>query len=99
MGLGTHRSAGLRVHTLRNIDVMKRLFNQKKQMALRDREIGAELDREIEERWGFHYSQTDDDEIIDTLDHGTSSLTYAEFVEKMDAYAADVASHRTTLRP
>ena len=65
---------------------MKALYNKKKKLARELRELGFELDQKIEERFGFSYSETDDDEIIDTLDYGTSSLDYASFIEKMNDY-------------
>jgi hypothetical protein len=47
---------------------------------------GAKLDRMIERRWGFKFSDTDDDQMIDTLDYGTDCLSATEFIEKMNQY-------------
>lgn len=69
---------------------MESLFNRVKKMTRERHLLGAELDREIEKRWGFHYSETDDDPIIDTLDYGTNSITYDEFVKRMDEYKKNI---------
>ena len=68
---------------------MKGLFNKKKKLIKQINEIGYLLDKEIEERWGFHYSQTDFDPIIDTLDYGTSDIEYKVFVEIMNEYKGE----------
>jgi hypothetical protein len=65
---------------------MKALFERKKKLIEELNAIGYQLDKKIDERWGFSYSETDDDEMIDTLDYGTSSINYATFVRKMNTY-------------
>ena len=65
---------------------MKKLYNKKKRLIDELNKIGQELDRLIEDRWGFHYSQTDNDAIIDTLDYGTNTLDYIEFVSIMNDF-------------
>lgn len=65
---------------------MKALYNKKKKLIKQINRIGWLLDREIEKKYGFHYSQTDDDEMIDTLDYGTQDLSYHDFVEKMNEF-------------
>lgn len=65
---------------------MKALFEKKKKILRQLNQVGYELDREIEKRWGFSYSETNDDMLIDTIDYGTCSLSYIEFVKKMNAY-------------
>ena len=65
---------------------MKALFNKKKKLIQELNHIGRELDMKIEERWGFHYSQTDSDPMIDTLDYGTNDINYKEFVDMMDEF-------------
>lgn len=65
---------------------MKKLFEKKKKLIKELNAIGYQLDKEIENRWGFHYSQTDNDPIIDTLDYGTSDISYKEFTGIMDSY-------------
>ncbi len=69
---------------------MKSLYNRKKKLVQELFSLGKELDSKIEERWGFHYSQTDDDSCIDTLDYGTQDLSYIDFVSKMDEYKKQV---------
>ena len=65
---------------------MKALFNEKKRLIKELNAVGFLLDRKIEERFGFHYSQTDNDSMIDTLDYGTQSLEYKDFIELMSDY-------------
>jgi hypothetical protein len=72
---------------------MKALFEKKKKLIEKLNAIGHELDRKIDERWGFSYSETDDDEMIDTLDYGTSSISYSTFVRKMDAYKKNIETN------
>ena len=65
---------------------MKSLFNKKKKLIKQLNEIGYLLDKEIEKRWEFHYSQTDCDPIIDTLDYGTNNISYKDFVDTMNDF-------------
>jgi len=65
---------------------MKKLYNEKKRLVRELNEVGFLLDMEIEKRFGFHYSQTDNDAMIDTLDYGTQGLEYKDFIELMNEY-------------
>lgn len=65
---------------------MKELFEKKKKMIAELNKLSFQLDREINKRWGFSYSDTDDDAMIDTLDYGTQSISYTKFVKLMNAY-------------
>lgn len=65
---------------------MKKLFNKRKKLIQEAKEVGRLLDNAIQERWGFHFSETDDYEIIDTLDYGTNDISFRQFVDKMDDY-------------
>lgn len=69
---------------------MKRLFDKKKKLLKQLNDVGYLLDQEIEKRWGFHYSQTDNDTMIDTLDYGTSDIDYKEFENRMDGYKQEM---------
>ena len=69
---------------------MKRLYNQVRKRALQHKEASAALDKLIQQRWGFNYSQTDHDRIIDTLDYGTDFLEYSEFADIMNEMARQV---------
>lgn len=62
---------------------MKALFNKKKKLVKQLNEIEVILDEKIIERFGFHYSQTDNDPIIDTLDYGTDDIDYLHFIQLM----------------
>lgn len=65
---------------------MKQLFNEKKKLVRKTNEIGRELDKMIIEKWGFSFSETDDDPMIDTLDYGTNSICFEEFEDRMNRY-------------
>lgn len=65
---------------------MKALFNKKKRLVKELNAVGSLLDQQIEEHFGFHYSQTDNDQMIDTLDYGTQNLSYKRFIELMNDY-------------
>ena len=65
---------------------MKKLYNEKKRLVRELNAVGFLLDREIEKRFGFHYSQTDNYAMIDTLDYGTQGLKYKDFIELMNEY-------------
>jgi hypothetical protein len=70
---------------------MNTLKRQYSKVAKLQRELRAEaayLDTLIQQRWGFNFSETDDDRIIDTLDYGTDGLSFDGFVEKMNEYKA-----------
>lgn len=65
---------------------MKKLFNKRKKLIQEAKYVGLLLDNAIRERWGFHFSETDNDEIIDTLDYGTNDISFRQFVDQMDYY-------------
>ena len=76
----------LKIVKMKKEKTMRQLFEDKKKFVLKTHEIGRTLDRLIEEKWGFHYSETDSDSIIDTLDYDTSSISFSDFRERMDEY-------------
>ena len=65
---------------------LKNLFEAKKKTIKKANDAGFALDRKIDEIFGFNYSETDNDELIDTLDYGTSSITFKYFLELMNYY-------------
>jgi len=65
---------------------IKQLFEEKKKLVAKTNEIGRQLDRMIVDKWGFHYSDTNDDPIIDTLDYGSTSISFENFKKRMDTY-------------
>ncbi len=65
---------------------MKKLFNEKKKLVVKTNITGRKLDALIYEEWGFSFSDTDDDPIIDTLDYGTNSISFEKFKERMNKY-------------
>jgi hypothetical protein len=68
---------------------MERLFKAKKMAVSKVNKIGSDLDELIMERWGFNFSETDDDPIIDTLDYGTSFISFDEFERRMNEYKSN----------
>ena len=68
---------------------MKKLFDKKKKLVRDTLSVGHKLDLLIVEKYGFHYSETDDDAIIDSLDYGTGAITFEEFDRRMKQYKED----------
>ena len=69
---------------------MKAQFNKVKKLARKFKDESWKLDRMIDDKWGFSYSETDDDKIIDTLDNGTDDITFEEFKLRMNQYKIDI---------
>ncbi len=68
---------------------MKQLFYLKKRLVQDMNDIGRLLDSKITDKWGFHYSETDDDPMIDTLDYGTQGISFETFCSLMNEYKAE----------
>lgn len=69
---------------------MKAQFNKVKKLARQLKDESWKLDRMIDDEWGFIYSDTDDDKIIDTLDYATDDITFEEFKSRMNQYKKDL---------
>jgi len=69
-----------------NIKELKKLFEARKKTTLKARTAGFLLDRKINEIFGFSYSETDNDEMIDTLDYGHNAISFKHFFELMNYY-------------
>lgn len=65
---------------------MRGQFNKVKKLARQLKIESTKLDLMINAKWTFHYSETDDDRMIDTLDYGTDDITFEEFKARMDQY-------------
>jgi len=65
---------------------MKTQFNKVKALALKLKNESWKLDRMIDEKYGFSYSETDNDGIIDTLDYGTDDISFEDFKLRMEQY-------------
>jgi len=65
---------------------MELAFNKVKRLSKQRQEASRLLDQRINEEYGFSYSETDDDQIIDTLDYATSDISFKEFTERMQTY-------------
>lgn len=63
---------------------MKKLFNEMMKDAERFHETKRKFDQAIIEKYGFHYSDKDIDEIIDSIDYGQGGLDYKDFTELMN---------------
>lgn len=68
---------------------MKAQFNKVKKLARQIQQESWKLDRMIDEKYGFSYSETDDDKMIDTLDYGTDDISFEEFDLRMSQYKKD----------
>jgi hypothetical protein len=68
---------------------MKAQYNKVKKLARQLKQESWILDRMIDEKFGFSYSETDDDKIIDTLDYGTDDISFEEFKLRMEQYKKD----------
>jgi len=55
-------------------------------LARNHREVIDLLCRIEVEKYGFEFAQTDDDQIIDTLNYGTSSLSFEGYQNAMKDY-------------
>lgn len=62
----------------------KKIFDKHMKILDKFRESKISFDIAIEEVWGYHYSDKDNDSIIDTIDIG-NGIDYSFFVEMMDA--------------
>lgn len=65
---------------------LKKLFEARKKATLKAKEAGFALDKKINEMFGFSYSETDNDEMIDTLDYGHNGIDFRHFFELMTYY-------------
>ena len=61
----------------------KVLFNQMLRAASDHSVMKSKFDRIVEDVFGCHYSDFDDDDLIDALDYGTGYCSYDEFVKRM----------------
>lgn len=48
--------------------------------------LRGKFNAEIEERFGTHYSDEDDDSLIECLDYGAPGLSFDEFMDAMEKY-------------
>jgi hypothetical protein len=68
-------------------DKLLKLYNEVKRIAREHRCLGSELDYAIKEFYGKHYGEInwlkDNDWIIDSLDYGTSDLSFDKFDKLM----------------
>ena len=62
----------------------KKMFDKHMRLVNKFRESQVNFDRAIVEIWGFHYSDKDNDWIIDLVDIG-NGIDYKTFVAMMDA--------------
>ena len=65
---------------------MKKDFNRIKKLQKEIRHLQRVFDIKIQAEYGFSYSDTDCDAIIDTLDYATDDIKYKDFVRLMKTY-------------
>lgn len=70
----------------KDIAKLSKLINRKLKLVHECKAVGDELDLLVDKIWGFSYSETNDDQIIDALDYGTAGLNVDGFIELMDGY-------------
>lgn len=63
---------------------MREQYEIVKKLASELHEQSNILDQKINDKWKFHYSDVDYEMAIDTLDYGTSDLSFDEFVKWMN---------------
>lgn len=61
----------------------KKFYDKVVKLAIDWAEIKQEFDSKVENTWGYHYSDSDIDEIIDSIDYGHGDLEYNRFRELM----------------
>lgn len=67
----------------------KRRYDNLKRLARRYMDASKEFDLYAQDFYDFSHSDTDDDELIDTLDYGINSISFKEYVRRMNAYEED----------
>ena len=63
---------------------LEKQFEKVKEIAVTKHYEGHKLNLMIEEKWGYSYSDKDLDEIIDSIDYGTSNISFERFIELMN---------------
>lgn len=69
--------------TKEDLKELRRLFKIKKKLTRELLVLGQEFDKKIIEVFGIHYSNMDDEPLIDTLDYGTNSVDFETFINSM----------------
>ena len=78
------------------MDRLKFLIRKKQKLVRETNIISRELDALIVDTFGFHYSETDSDRLIDSLDYGTDYITSSTFLRIMMLYKTDSDKFDTT---
>lgn len=61
----------------------KVLYEQTMKASIKFSNLKGDFDKRVGEIFGGHYSDVDDDWIIDSMDYGLSNLPYDEFMDRM----------------
>lgn len=69
---------------------LKKLFEERRALARKNLEVALEFDKKLSEYYDFPFNETDNDEMIDTLDYGTNSISFEEFIKRMEHYSIDI---------
>ena len=67
----------------------KKEFEKMKKLSFIYSNAKRDFDALIQQYYGIHYSDVDDDWLIDTLDYGTGNCSYKEFCERMERRAKE----------
>lgn len=62
---------------------LKKLFDKTIKASQKFHNLKRKLDKEIQEKWNTHYSDHDEDVIIDGIDYGFKGITFEQFCNIM----------------
>lgn len=65
---------------------LEELFKKRLKMASTFKSLCLEFDHIVEKEFGMTHNDTDDDQMIDSLDYGATTITFEEFVDMMNYY-------------
>lgn len=71
----------------------KRLFNKMFKASVNYGKIKSVFDKMVIEVYGMHYSDVDDDWLIDALDYGTGYVSYDDFCCSMTRHSEEYKYH------
>lgn len=65
---------------------LKELFEKRIETAAAFKSLCLEFDNIVENEFGMTHNETDCEELIDSLDYGTTKITFEEFIDRMNYY-------------
>ena len=64
----------------------REVYNRMKKAAKTHLKYSYQIGNYEREKFGFEFSETNDDQIIDTLDYGISDLSFENYLKAMNEY-------------